>query len=82
VAPFSTFGVDERPADPLAKEMFRYLDDTSLNSVSWNFVSFPSQAFKDKLGADLYQYSLGNKSWDALTKETVESWAAEKAATQ
>jgi raffinose/stachyose/melibiose transport system substrate-binding protein len=82
VAPFSTFGVDERPSDPLAKEMFRYLDDTSLVSVSWNFVSFPSQAFKDKLGADLYQYSLGNKSWDALTKETIESWATEKAAAQ
>jgi raffinose/stachyose/melibiose transport system substrate-binding protein len=82
VAPFSTFTAAERPTDPLVKEMFRYLDDPNLASVSWNFVSFPSQAFKDDLGAALYQYALGNKSWDALTQETINSWASEKAAAQ
>jgi raffinose/stachyose/melibiose transport system substrate-binding protein len=82
VAPFSTFTAAERPTDPLVKEMFRYLDDSSLASVSWNFVSFPSQAFKDDLGAALYQYALGNKSWDVLARETVASWASEKAASQ
>ncbi|MFP3042796.1 ABC transporter substrate-binding protein [Treponema primitia] len=82
VAPFSTFGPLERPEDPLVKEMFRYLDNSSLNSVAWNFPTFPSQEFKNELGADLYQYALGNKSWDDLTKETVTSWASEKAAIQ
>jgi raffinose/stachyose/melibiose transport system substrate-binding protein len=80
VAPFSTFTATERPGDPLAKEMFRYLDNTSLTSVSWNFVTFPSQNFKDDLGAALYQYALGNKQWDALVSDTIKSWASEKAA--
>jgi raffinose/stachyose/melibiose transport system substrate-binding protein len=82
VAPFSTFGPTERPADPLVKEMFRYLDDPGLNSVAWNFPTFPSQEFKNELGADLYQYALGNKSWDEVTKKTVANWATEKAAIQ
>jgi raffinose/stachyose/melibiose transport system substrate-binding protein len=80
VAPFSTFSAEERPADPLVKEMFRYLDNTNLTSVSWNFVSFPGQAFKDELGASLYQYALGSKPWDTLTAETKANWAAEKKA--
>jgi raffinose/stachyose/melibiose transport system substrate-binding protein len=82
VAPFSAFGPDERPADPLAKEMFRYLDDPGLNSVSWDFTTFPSQEFKNELGAALYQYALGNKSWAELTRETITNWAAERAAIQ
>jgi raffinose/stachyose/melibiose transport system substrate-binding protein len=82
VAPFSTFGPAERPVDPLAKEMFRYLDDPGLNSVSWDFTTFPSQEFKNNLGAALYQYALGNKSWEDLAGETAANWAVEKAAIQ
>jgi raffinose/stachyose/melibiose transport system substrate-binding protein len=82
VAPFSAFGPEERPVDPLAKEMFRYLDDPGLNSVSWDFTTFPSQEFKNELGAALYQYALGNKSWEDLTRETVANWAEERAAIQ
>jgi raffinose/stachyose/melibiose transport system substrate-binding protein len=82
VAPFSTFGPSERPVDPLAREMFRYLDDPGLNSVSWDFTTFPSQEFKNQLGAALYQYALGNKSWDDLARETAANWAAERAAIQ
>jgi raffinose/stachyose/melibiose transport system substrate-binding protein len=82
VAPFSAFGPSERPVDPLAKEMFRYLDDPGLTSVSWDFTTFPSQEFKNELGADLYQYALGNKSWDDLARETAANWAAERAAIQ
>jgi raffinose/stachyose/melibiose transport system substrate-binding protein len=80
VAPFSTFGPDERPDNPLVKEMFRYLDDPNITSVSWNFPTFPSQEFKNELGANLYAYALGNLSWNDLTRAAIESWAAEKAA--
>jgi len=82
VAPFSTFGADERPTDPLVQEMFRYLDDSSLTSVSWVFTTFPSQEFKNELGTDLSAYALGQKQWDDLVKDTIASWAAEKAAIQ
>jgi raffinose/stachyose/melibiose transport system substrate-binding protein len=82
VAPFSPFGPTERPSDPLAKEMFRYLDDPGLSSVGWDFTTFPSQEFKNELGAALYQYALGNKTWEDLSRETVANWAAERAAIQ
>ena len=45
IAPFDTFADDEKPTDPLAQEVIRYMADTSKTSVSWNFTSFPSQQF-------------------------------------
>jgi raffinose/stachyose/melibiose transport system substrate-binding protein len=82
VAPFSTFGVNERPSDPLVLEMFRYLDDSSLASVSWNFTTFPSQEFKNELGANLAAYAQGSKSWNDLAQAMIKSWGSEKAALQ
>lgn len=80
IAPFTTFGDDEGPTDPLAKEITRYLNDTSLTSVSWNFTSFPSQTFKDDLGYALLDYATGQKEWDSLVSETIEEWKTEKEA--
>jgi raffinose/stachyose/melibiose transport system substrate-binding protein len=82
VAPFSTFGPTERPDNPLVKEMFFYLDNPAIESVSWNFPTFPSQAFKEALGAAMYDYALGNGSWDQVVRTFVDSWASEKAAIQ
>jgi raffinose/stachyose/melibiose transport system substrate-binding protein len=80
VAPFSTFGPEERPDDPLVKEMFVFLDDPAITSVSWNFPTFPGQEFKNELGANLFAYGLGTITWEALTKAMADSWASEKAA--
>ncbi|MDR2258440.1 MAG: extracellular solute-binding protein, partial [Treponema sp.] len=82
VAPFSTFGSGERPDNPLVKEMFFYLDDPAKNSVSWNFPTFPSQEFKNELGAALYDYAIGSAGWDRVSRVFIDSWAAEKAAVQ
>ncbi|MDR1587389.1 MAG: ABC transporter substrate-binding protein [Treponema sp.] len=82
VAPFSTFDSTERPDNPLVKEMFRYLDNPALVSVSWNFPTFPSQEFKNNLGAALYEYAIGSQSWDQVTKTFIDTWASEKAAIQ
>jgi raffinose/stachyose/melibiose transport system substrate-binding protein len=82
VAPFSTFGPSERPDNPLVKEMFYYLDNPAINSVSWNFPTFPSQEFKNVLGSALYDYAIGNIGWDQVTKSFVDTWATEKAAIQ
>lgn len=78
-APFTTFTDDEKPTDPLAKEMFAYMENGK-TSVSWNFTSFPSQQFKDDFGAALLEYSNGNMSWDDVKKTVVTRWAEEKAA--
>ena len=47
ISPFKTFGEDEQPDDPLAKEVVRYMNDNGLETISWNFTSFPSQTFKE-----------------------------------
>lgn len=78
--PFSTFGDDEKPTDPLAKEMFRYMENGK-NSVTWNFTTFPSQAFKDDFGAALLEYCNGIMTWDEVKDLVVSRWAEEKSAT-
>ncbi|MDO5519676.1 MAG: ABC transporter substrate-binding protein [bacterium] len=82
ISPFSTFKDDEKPTDPLAKEVIKYMSDTSLNTVSWNFTSFPSQTFKDNFGAGLLQYANGKESWDDLKAAVIKDWEAEKTATK
>lgn len=80
IAPFNTFKDSDNPTDPLAKEVIRYMDNSKMTSVSWNFTSFPSQTFKDNLGANLLQYCTGDVKWDDLVKTTIADWKTEKAA--
>jgi raffinose/stachyose/melibiose transport system substrate-binding protein len=78
--PLSTFTEADRAnvTNPLTKEMFRYLADSNLTSVSWVPQNdIPGQDFKNQLGANLYQYALGSKAWDALVAETKSGWATE-----
>lgn len=79
-APFTTFGDDEKPTDPLAKEMYRYMENGK-TSVTWNFTTFPSQAFKDDFGAALLEYCNKNMTWDEVKDLVVTRWAEEKSAT-
>ncbi|MDR2803680.1 MAG: ABC transporter substrate-binding protein [Treponema sp.] len=78
VTPFKTFTDDERPGDPLIKEMFRYLNDSNLNSVPWVFTTFPSQEFKNELGAAFNAYAVETQGWDYVKTTFINSWAAEK----
>ncbi len=82
IAPFDTFADNEKPVDPLAKEVDRYMSNPELYSVSWNFTSFPSQTFKDNFGASLLQYAQGGKEWSAVVDEMKADWANEKAMTK
>jgi raffinose/stachyose/melibiose transport system substrate-binding protein len=79
IAPFDTFADNEKPTDPLAKEVIRYLSDTSLYNVSWYFVVFPNQTFKNDFGAALLQYAQGSMQWDAVKQLFISEWATEKA---
>lgn len=79
IAPFSTFEDDEKPTDPLAQEVINYMADSSKTSVSWNFTAFPSQEFKNQLGAALLNYAQGTGEWDEVISKFVDGWAAEKA---
>ncbi len=79
ITPFSTFADNEKPTDPLAKEVIKYMEDKSLTSVSWNFTTFPSQIFKDNFGASLLSYCQGQKDWSAVVSDMSADWASEKA---
>ncbi len=80
IAPFNTFAEDEKPVDPLAQEVLRFMSDETKNSVTWNFTSFPSQQFKDDFGSALLEYAAGSKEWEDVKAVVVDRWAAEKAA--
>lgn len=79
ITPFSTFGDDVQPDDPLAKEVVRWMNDDSVTAVAWDFATFPSQTFKDNLGASLLEYAQGNKEWSDVVSDMVADWKAEKA---
>lgn len=82
ISPFNTFTDAEKPQDPLAQEVIKYMADTTKTSIAWNFTSFPSQQFKDDFGAALLEYAAGSISWDDVKATVVEKWASEKAATK
>lgn len=79
-APFTTFGDDEKPTDPLAKSMLESME-SGKTSISWVFTTFPSEDFKLDFGAALLEYCNGNMSWDDVVDYVVTRWAEDKAAT-
>ncbi len=79
IAPFDTFTDAEKPTDPLAREVIRYMSNPDLFNVAWYFLVFPSQTFKDNFGAALLQYAQGTKDWNSVVQLFIEQWASEKA---
>ena len=77
LSPFSTFDEDELPVDPLSREVIRYTRMENVRSIPWNFTLFPSQAFKDALGASLLRYAQGTKDWSSVVSDTVKKWESE-----
>lgn len=80
IAPFSTFSEEEKPNDPLARELIDYMADEDTVSIPWYFTTFPSIRFKDHFGAALLEYSAGSLTWEQVKERVVSDWAAEKAA--
>lgn len=80
IAPFDTFEDSEKPTDPLAQEVLRWMEKDGISSVPWNFTLFPSQTFKDNFGAALLQYAQGTKTFDEVKKQVIDDWASESAA--
>ena len=78
IAPFSTFGENERPADPLSVEVMDWMSREGVTSVPWIFAAFPSEAYKDDVGDALMQYAQGAASWTDVTRVITERWAAER----
>lgn len=77
ISPFDTFGADETPDDPLAREVTRWMNMDGITNIPWNFTLFPSQNYKDKLGTALLKYAQGTVSWDDVKKLAAEEWNKE-----
>lgn len=73
ISPFNTFNKNERPDDPLAREVISWMEKDK-TTVEWAFNSFPSLDFKNNVGDALLEYIQGSKSWDDVKKITVDSW--------
>ncbi len=78
ITPFNTFGEDELPEDPLAREVVRYMNDDACTSVPWIFTSFPSDVFKKEVGNSLLEYVQGDKKWDEVKKTVTDTWKSER----
>lgn len=81
IAPFATFGDDEKPKDPLAVDMLKSMEEGK-TSIPWIFTTFPSQTFKDNFGSSLLEYAQGNVTWEEAVDNTVADWATEKTGNQ
>lgn len=77
IAPFDTFDEDERPDDPLAREVIRWMNMDNIETIPWNFTVFPSQTFKSDFGSALLQYAQGTKNWNDVQSLFVNRWKSE-----
>lgn len=82
IAPFTTFGEEEKPADPLAREVLRWMEKEGVRSIPWTFAAFPSEEFKNQFGNALLEYAQGSLDWSGVTQVFIDAWASEYAATR
>lgn len=78
ITPFNTFTENETPADPLAREITRYIKDENLKTIPWVFNAFPGEAFKKSVGDALLDYAQDKKEWDKVKNDIVKAWKNER----
>lgn len=78
ITPFNTFADDEKPSDPLAREVIDWMN-RDVRTIDWTFNSFPSQDFKSDFSDALLEYVQGTKDWDYVKKTVIDSWKSERA---
>lgn len=77
IAPFTTFSDNEKPSDPLAKEVLAWMEKDGITSVPWVFAGIPSEQWKNDFGADLLKYVQGQAEWSAVVDDAKASWKKE-----
>ena len=80
VAPFTSFGDDEKPSNPLAQEVLAWMAKDGYTSVKWSFAGIPSEKWKNDFGASLLEYVQGQKEWTKVVEDAKASWTTERAA--
>ena len=79
IAPFDTFTEDERPLDPLSKQVMEWMEKDNIKNVNWIFQSFPSEKFKETFNDALLEYVQGTQDWNYVVKTVKDDWKLEKA---
>ena len=77
IAPFNTFSDNEKPTDPLAKEVLAWMAKDGVTSVPWVFAGIPSEKWKNDFGADLLKYVQGQAEWSKVVDNAKASWKKE-----
>ncbi len=78
VTPFNSFSETQLPSDPLAREVVRYMNDESTQTVPWIFTAFPSDVFKTEVGGSLLEYVQGGKEWKDVENTVKSMWKSER----
>lgn len=78
ITPFNSFSEQELPSDPLAREVVRYMNDETKQTVPWIFTSFPSDVFKTEVGGALLEYVQGSKRWQDVENTVKSMWKSER----
>lgn len=79
ISPFDTFNDDEKPSDPLSKEVINWMEKDNIETIKWTFQAFPSQNFKDTFAGALLEYVQGTQDWDYVVTTVKDSWKSERA---
>lgn len=77
ITPFDTFDDDEKPSDPLAREVINWMGK-DVETIDWTFNSFPNLEFKTQFGNALLEYLQGTKDWDHVKKTVIDSWKEQR----
>ena len=56
------------------------MDRDNTVNIPWVFTVFPSQTFKEDLGASLLKYAQGGKTWGEVEHDMIAGWKKESAA--
>lgn len=78
ITPFKSFSDAELPKDPLAREVVRYMNDETLETVPWIFTAFPSDVFKTEVGGSLLEYVQGNSTYEDVDQKIKSMWKSER----
>jgi len=77
-APFTSFGENEKPIDPLSRSVAEWMDHEDVRQIPWVFTAFPSDEFKNRFGSALLEYAQGTRDWDSVIAAVRENWAEER----
>lgn len=72
--PFTTFGEDNQPENPLTDAARAYETDGKPYLRSF---TIPNQQWQDDISNALVEYSQGTGTWDTFTKAYLDGWKAE-----